>query len=438
MNFLSCSIKNLRRICLVVSCTLPIMHFTMDYTPVQAKPAAGASAPDILPLDILSHIDSDPALNKTSARVRRADWDDALEILTFAATPTEDSVGQPFLVTVHAIGDQFTGLKYRIPFAEASQNAALKSLTGLAMAVEPDLAELDNPDGLPMAENVSRWLGELSLESWMRPRWGAYRLERRVGSTLFIFEGVPLKTIWITLVPAADRHPVTERLLPFVPGADQADARKVYGRLERGEYRLAAMLAQPHAKNGKGWAQLVMADYANELGENLKKTSQGWLDRSAETFVPTRYVLGIPDSTSADTYLADAATEGFPPAVSLLAAKNLLSAPARPTRDSKLVQCDEAAAAMGDRIAMLRAIWRVTEGGFRDNEEAYLRLKIAQAQFGESISHTVARYIMQPLGHLHDILPARKRAQLDRDAQKWSARSFEQIRQKLVQHRCLD
>lgn len=438
MNFLSYGTRIARRVSLILCCALPVLHFDTGNTSAQAKTMTGTAQVMALPVDILSHIDSDPALNRTSARVRRADWDDALEILTFSAKPTEESVGQPFLVTVHAMGDRFTGLKYRIAFAEASQNAALKSLTSLAMAVEPDLAELDNPDGLPIQENVSRWLGELSLESWMRPRWGAYRLERRVGRTLFIFEGVPLKTIWITVVPAGDRHPVVDRLLPFVPETDHTAARKVYARLERGEYRLAATLAQPHAKEGKGWAQLVMADYANELGENLKKTSQGWLDRSAETFVPTQYVLGIPDSTSADTYLADAAAAGFPPAISLLAAKNLLSAPARPKRDSNLVQCDEAAAALGDRIAMLRAIWRVTEGGFRDNEEAYLRLKIAQAQFGESISHTVARYVMQPLGHLHDILPAGKRAELDRDAAEWSASSFHQIRQKLARHRCLD
>lgn len=342
--------------------------------------------------------------------------------------------GETVGAVLFSVDGALAGLRMEIPLLPTA-DPGLYAFADIAALLEPALAGLDHAREVSAREAVKRWAGELGLESWMRPRFGAYRIERRVGDSLFVFEGVPLNRFWASITPVGPSHPVIDNLMPFVPEAARADALPVLQAIERGEYRLAERLVAPHAAAGAPWALLIQADYGRPEGDRqeMSREINGKLERAAEGgFVPAQYVLGTPDSRIAEAWLTRAAAEGYDHAIALKARRLYSSGRA----DDPGARCDELAALQGNAMAQLRTLYRYAEGG-GDTDTAYFWSRVALETFGESASFTSERYILNTLGVLRGRLSPDQRETLEDDAANWKPSPFETLKPKYEELGCL-
>lgn len=326
------------------------------------------------------------------------------------------------------------GLRMEIPLLP-SADPGLYAFADIAALLEPALGGLDHAREVSPREAIKRWAGELGLESWMRPRFGAYRIERRVGQSLFVFEGVPLNRFWVSVTPIGSSHPVIDDLLPFVPADAQADAMPVLQAIERGEYKLAERLVTPHAEAGKPWALLIQADYGRPDGDRqqMSRLINEKLESAAEGgFVPAQYVLGTPESNYAEVWLTRAAAGGYHHALALKARRLYSSGRA----DDPGARCDEVAALQGNPMAQLRTLYRYAEGG-GETDTAYFWSRVALETFDESASFTSERYILNTLGVLRSRLTPQQRETLEDDAANWQPSSFADLKSRYEELGCL-
>lgn len=398
--------------------------------------AAGAAAAlerrtyDLNADAVVKHLMALPPFAGLEVGEAHATWSDEVDRIVLG-TENGDAVSAVVFVRDGAL----QGLRLEIPLLP-SADPGLYAFADIALGVEPALAGLDHADGIDAREAVKRWAGELGLESWMRPRYGAYRLERRVGATLFVFEGVPLERFWVSLSPVGDGHPVLDDLLPYVPAASRAAATPVLTAVERGEYKLANRLAAPHAEAGEGWALLVRADYGEPVGfgREMSAAINRMLEASAATgYAPAQYVLGQPDSNVAERWLKQAAAAGYAPAIALKASRRYGSARA----DDPAARCDELAALQGNAMAQLRTVYRYAEGGGSE-ETAYFWARVTIESFGETASFTAERYILHTLGVLYARIPPERRTVLEDDAAAWKPQGFAALEARYAELGCLD
>ncbi len=345
--------------------------------------------------------------------------------------PNGQDVSAQLLVRDRAL----IGFRMEVPLLP-SADPGLYAFADLAPMLEPALAGLAHDEDVAGREAIKRWAGEIGLESWMRPRYGAYRLERRVGGTLFVFEGVPLERFWISASRAPEAlHPVLDDLQPHVPAAERAAAVPALTAVERGEYGEARRLAGPHADAGAGWALLVMADYGEPIGPGraMSSTINNMLEKSADTgFAPAQYVLGQPESNFAERRLTEAAQAGYGPALALKARRLYRGGRA----EDPAARCDELVALQGNAMAQLRTVYRYAEGGGAA-DTAYFWGRVTLETFGEAASFTVERYILHTLDVLSDRLAPAVMAKLDADAADWSPKSFDELKPKYEALGCL-
>lgn len=412
-----------------------LCRLTLGAALILGAGAGGARALDLAPLypdaeTVLARAIESPALRGASIVERPAKGLPGIRALT-VGEPNSGDVSAVLLARAGAL----VGFRIEVPLLP-SADAGLYAFADLAPLLEPALAGLAHDDGIDAREAVKRWAGEIGIESWMRPRYGAYRLERRVGDTLFVFEGVPLDRFWI----AASRvqggaHPVLDDLQPYVPEAQRPGARPALTAVERGEYRQARELASPHADDGEGWALLVMADYGEPIGQGREMSAaiNAMLEKSADSgYAPAQYVLGQPESHFAERRLSEAAQAGYAPAIALKARRLYQGGSA----DDPAARCDELAALQGNAMAQLRTVYRYAEGGGAA-ETAYFWGRVTLETFGEASSFTVERYILDTLETLTGRLPPATTAKLDADAEAWTPKSFEELKPKYAALGCL-
>ncbi|MEC9347049.1 MAG: hypothetical protein VYB54_12545 [Pseudomonadota bacterium] len=366
------------------------------------------------------------------ARVSEAHvpWDARTMRVTFG-TENSDTVS----AVLFARDDALEGLRIEVPLLP-SADPGLYAVAEMAIALEPAMKTLDHAKDVDLREAVKRWAADLGIESWMRPRYGAYRIERRVGRTLFVFEGVPLERIWVTLTPVGSAHPVLDDLMPQVPPADRAKAEPVFIAIERGEYKLADRLATPHAEQGDAWALLVKADYGIPAGKgrDVSLRINAMLEQAADGgFAPAQFVLGTPESPSAERWLKKAALSGYGPAIALKASRLYQTG----AFDDPGARCDELAAAQGNAMAQLRTVYRYAEGGGAP-DTAYFWGRIALETFGETASFTAERYILNTLGVLSRMIEPDRRAELDASAAAWTSTGFKDLKPKYDALGCLE
>jgi len=263
-----------------------------------------------------------------------------------------------------------------------------------------------------------------------------HRITRRVGDTLFVFEGAPLQGFWLALSHAGDRHPVFEDLGPYLDEAQMALARPILEAVEHGEYVHARSLLQPHAAAGLPWAQLLLADYGEPVGPGraISQEISHLLEAAAEAgFAPALHVVGQPDSSFAERRLTKAAQAGYPPAIALKARRRYTSGDA----NDPAARCDELVALQGDPMAMLRTVYRYAEGG-GETETAWFWGRVTLERFGEASSITVDSYILHTLGVLSQMIPPERQDILNADAAAWQPRSFDELKARYTELGCLD
>ena len=378
---------------------------------------------------VIKHLMTLPVFEGARIREAQVPWD-----TTTRRVQIGPENGEAVGAVLFSRDGALAGLRIEIPLLP-SADPGLYAFADIAALLEPQLAGLDHAREVSAREAVKRWAGELGLESWMRPRFGAYRIERRVGSTMFVFEGVPLNRFWVSVTPVGPSHPVADDLLPFIPEAARASAMPVLTAIERGEYKLAERLINPHAEAGAPWALLIQADYGRPEGDRqqMSRLINGKLERAAEAgFVPAQYVLGTPDSRVAEAWLTRAANAGYGHAIALKARRLYSSGRA----DDPGARCDELAALQGNAMAQLRTLYRYAEGG-GDTDTAYFWSRVALETFGESASYTSERYILNTLGVLRSRLSADQRETLEDDAANWTPSSFETLKPRYDELGCL-
>jgi hypothetical protein len=327
------------------------------------------------------------------------------------------------------------GVRFDVPLLPKA-DPGLFAFTELAAALEPAMAGLELKEGVPRRDAMAGWASEIGVESWMRPRFGAYRIERRVGDTLFVFEGEPLRSFWLAMSHAGGRHPVLDHYRPHLSDAEMKAAEPALLAVERGEYAKARRLAGPLAEAGAAWAMLVMADYGEPVGpgRTVSVEINRLLEKAADAgFAPAQHILGQPDSNFAERRLKQAAAAGYTPAIALKARRRYTSGRA----DDPAARCDELAALQGDAMAQLRTVYRYAEGG-GDLDTAYFWGRVTLETFGEASSVTIDGYILHTLDVLLRDLPADARDRLDADAAAWRPKSFAELEPRYRELGCLE
>ncbi|WP_417518750.1 hypothetical protein [Minwuia sp.] len=334
-----------------------------------------------------------------------------------------------------ARGNDLIGIRFDIPLLPKA-DPGLYAFTEIATLLEPEMADLKLNDTLSRRDALKGWASEIGIESWMRPRYGAYRVERRVGDSLFVFEGQPLQSFWIAISHAGNRHPVLDRLNPFLDAQERKAATPVLTAVERGEYARARTLVRPHVERGAPWAMLVIADYGEPVGEGREMSLEinRMLEGAADAgYAPAQHVLGQPDSNFAEARLKKAAAAGYAPALALKARRLYASGRA----DDPGARCEELVALQGDAMAQLRTVYRYAEGGGRP-DTAYFWGRVTLETFGEASSITIDRYILHTLGVLEERLSPEARAELEADAADWKPKSFAELKPRYEKLGCLD
>lgn len=331
-------------------------------------------------------------------------------------------------------GRELIGLRFDIPLMP-SADPGLYAFIDIAADLEPGMAGLALNESLSRRDALKGWASEIGIESWMRPRYGAYRVERRVGNSLFVFEGAPLQGFWIGMSAAGEAHPVLDHLAPWLTEAEQKKARPALEAVERGEYALARQLVQPFSDRGEAWAMLVMADYGEPVGPGraisieINRMLEGAADQG---YAPAQHVLGQPDSRFAEQRLKTAAAAGYAPAIALAASRLYTTGKV----EDPGARCEELVALQGDPMAQLRTVYRYAEGG-GDPATAYYWGRITLETFGEASSITIDRYILHTLGVLANQLTDDQQIQLERRAEAFEAKSFDELEPHYRQHGCL-
>lgn len=316
------------------------------------------------------------------------------------------------------------GVRFDIPLLPKA-DPGLYALVDIATMLEPAMKNLELPSDLSRRDAMKGWASEIGIESWMRPRYGAYRVERRVGDTLFVFEGAPLQGFWIGISAAGNARPVLDHLTPWLSKAEMKRALPVLEAVERGEYVRARQLVKPHAERGEAWAMLVLADYGEPVGpgRTISVEINRLLEEAAEKdFAPARHVLGQADSRFAERQLKKAAAAGYAPAIAI-ATRRLHSGQ---QAHDPAARCEELVALQGDAMAQLRTVYRYAEGG-GEPETAYFWGRVTLETFGEASSITIDRYILHTLGVLADQLTEDEQIQLERRAEAFRPKSFAEL-----------
>lgn len=316
------------------------------------------------------------------------------------------------------------GIRFDIPLLPKA-DPGLYAFIDIAREIEPEMKTLQLNTELSRRDALKGWASEIGIESWMRPRFGAYRIERRVGESLFVFEGVPLQSFWIGMSAAGDARPVLDHLTPWLTKAEMKKARPVLEAVERGEYEKARGLVRPFAEAGDPWAMLVLADYGEPVGpvRTISVEINRLLEAAAEKdYAPAHHVLGQADSNYAERHLKKAAAAGYAPAIAI-AARRLHSGQAA---DDPLARCEELVALQGDPMAQLRTVYRYAEGGGAP-ETAYFWGRVTLETFGEASSITIDRYILHTLGVLSDQLSEDEQIQQEKRAAAFKAKDFKEL-----------
>lgn len=412
------------------------MGFLLRLVTVLVLAAGATEALELKPLHpdaeiVLARAMETDALDGAAIRERHAEGLPGLRMLAVGESGG-DKVSAQLLVRDRAV----VGFRIEVPLLP-SADPGLYAFAALGPLLEPALSGLEHDEAITPKETIKRWAGEIGLESWMRPRFGAYRLERRVGDTLFVFEGMPLERFWISASRVThDRHPVIDDFRPWLADGERDGASAALRAVERGEYRAARELARPHADAGEGWALLVMADYGEPVGpaRTMSEEINRLLEKSADSgFAPAQYVLGQPESHFAERRLDQAARAGYGPALALKARRLYQGGDA----DDPATRCDELAALQGNAMAQLRTVYRYAEGGGAP-ETAYFWGRLTLETFGEASSVTAQAYILRTLDILAETLPPAAMRKLDADAAAWTPKSFEELKPKYAALGCLE
>jgi len=322
-------------------------------------------------------------------------------------------------------GRALMGIRFDIPLFPKA-DPGLYAFVDIAAELEPALAGLKLHGDLTGRDALKSWASEIGIESWMRPRYGAYRVERRVGRSLFVFEGQPLQAFWIGMSAAGNVRPVMDRMAPWLTEAEMKAARPALTAMERGEYVEARRLAHPHVEKGAAWAMLVEADYAEPVGpgRSISAGVSRLLEASAEQgFPPALHVLGQGDSNYGDANLRKATRAGYAPALAMAARRLYTTGRA----DDPGARCEELVALQGDAMAQLRTVYRYAEGG-GNPETAYFWGRVTLESFGEASSITIDRYILHTLGVLSNSLTDDQQIQQEKRAEAFRPKSFEELK----------
>lgn len=321
-------------------------------------------------------------------------------------------------------GSALIGIRFDIPLLPKA-DPGLFAFIDIARELEPELASLEINEELPRRDALKGWASEIGIESWMRPRYGAYRIERRVGKSLFVFEGVPLQSFWIGMSAAGEARPVLDHLTPWLSETELKTARPILEAVERGEYVKARHLVKPFADRGDAWAMLVLADYGEPVGpaRTISVEINRLLEASADKdYAPAHHVLGQADSNYAERHLKQAAAAGYAPAIAI-AARRLHSGQ---SASDPAARCEELVALQGDAMAQLRTVYRYAERG-GDPETAYFWGRVTLETFGEASSITIDRYILHTLGVLADQLSEDQQIQQEKRAADFRPKSFSEL-----------
>jgi hypothetical protein len=321
-------------------------------------------------------------------------------------------------------GSDLIGVRFDIPLLPKA-DPGLYAFIDIARELEPEMKGLKLNTELSRRDALKGWASEIGIESWMRPRFGAYRMERRVGRSLFVFEGAPLQGFWIGMSAAGNRHPVLDHLSPWLTKAESEQARPVLTAVERGEYELARKLAQPYVDQGLSWAMLVMADYGEPVGPGRAISTEinRLLEAAAEKdYAPAHHVLGQADSSYAERHLKRAAAAGYAPAIAI-ATRRLHSGK---QANDPAARCEELVALQGDAMAQLRTVYRYAEGG-GEPETAYFWGRVTLETFGEASSITIDSYILHTLGVLADDLTEDQQIQQEKRAAAFVPKPFKEL-----------
>lgn len=321
-------------------------------------------------------------------------------------------------------GKALIGLRFDIPLLPKA-DPGLYAFIDMARELEPEMNGLKLNADLPRRDALKGWAGEIGIESWMRPRYGAYRIERRVGRSLFVFEGAPLQGFWIGMSAAGEARPVLDHLTPWLTAAEMKQARPVLTAVERGEYEHARSLVKPYATQGAPWAMLVLADYGEPVGpaRTISTEINKLLEAAADKdYAPAHHVLGQADSSYAERHLKQAASAGYAPAIAI-ATRRLHSGQ---QAGDPAARCEELVALQGDAMAQLRTVYRYAEGG-GEPETAYFWGRVTLETFGEASSITIDRYILHTLGVLADDLTEDQQIQQEKRAAAFVPKSFQEL-----------
>ncbi|WP_416898923.1 MAG: hypothetical protein ACMVY4_04110 [Minwuia sp.] len=192
------------------------------------------------------------------------------------------------------------GLRFDIPLLPKA-DPGLYALTEIAGEIEPAMKDLALSGDLARRDALKGWASEIGIESWMRPRYGAYRVERRVGDTLFVFEGQPLQAFWVGISHAGNAHPVLDDYAPFMTGKEMKEAKPVLEAVERGEYaqvrRLVTPLAQA-AGPGPSWCWRITASRSDRAAPCRPRSTACWRNRPMAASRPPSTSSASPIRTS--------------------------------------------------------------------------------------------------------------------------------------------
>jgi TPR repeat protein len=290
--------------------------------------------------------------------------------------------------------DNLTAIRIDVATLATDLEKTMAGVGRLMQHVAPELGEPPTwtqqqgpqPHEKPVPKDFG-WVSQFVTETWHGYYTQTLHIDRWVGDTQIVFEGVPPDFFVVTLIPHSESQ--LRRDVYAHPKSRDPEVRKIAEMFERAQYRVALERLVLLAEAGNADAQALLGDsyYFSRGVRQDHKVARGWYEKAAQRgSVSGYYGLGVVESTKdigkppapAAEWFRKAALLGHPHAQFMLA-RHYLNGSGVPQSDAEGVRWCTIAAQLGDASgqACLASALAGGHGRARDVTEAYFWWMVA-------------------------------------------------------------